>query len=171
MMLLLRPDISADLLDIRLTHRKRTVSSLPEEIPIGGSLFLHPFRGVLLRLFHQIGDRDGTGEIAQDVNMILDAIDEDRLAANVLEHARHIGVESGADSGVFQKRYAILRAENEMQDNAGERLWHDGGKLLRPDGAWQILCSQTHGGARSSLALGWLVTGRWPGPLHATPLA
>ena len=45
MMLLLRRDIRADLLDVGLTYRKRTISTLPEEVAASSSLFLHPFDG------------------------------------------------------------------------------------------------------------------------------
>ena len=96
------------------------------------------------------------------MDVILDAVDEDRLAPDVLQNARHVGVQPGAEFGVFEKWNAVLRAEDDMQDDAGQGLRHDGGKLLRPVGALPILCFQTQGGARSSLALGWLAAGRWP---------
>lgn len=36
-------------------------------------------------------------------------------------------------------------------------------RLSRPFGGWKFQFIQTQGGARSSLALGWLVKGRWLG--------
>ena len=91
--------------------------------------------------------------------MIFHAIDEDGLAPDVLQDACHVGVQAGAEFRVFEKRNTVLRAEDDMQDDAGEGLRHNGARSLRPDGALPIPYFQTQGGARSSLALGWLVDG------------
>ena len=52
--------------------------------------------------------------------MIFDAVDEDGFAANVLQHASHVGVQSDAEFGVFQKGNAVLRAKGDMQYDAGK---------------------------------------------------
>ncbi len=53
------------------------------------------------------------------MNVIFGAIDDDRLAPNLLQNARHISVQPGANFGVFEKWNAVLRAEDNMQDDAG----------------------------------------------------
>ena len=69
--------------------------------------------------------------------------DEDGLAPNGLQGTRHVGVQAGADFRVFEKRNAVICAEDDMQDDAGERLWQNGAKLLRPVGALAIPHFQT----------------------------
>jgi len=88
MMLLLRRDICTDLFNVRLAERKCAVSALPEEIGECCPLLLYPLRGTLLRLLHQPGDGDGEGKVAEDVNMIFNAADEDGLAADGLQNTR-----------------------------------------------------------------------------------
>ena len=83
--------------------------------------------------------------------MIFHAIDEDGLAADLLQDARHVGVQAGAEFRVVKKRNAVLRAEDDMQDDAGEGLRHNGAGFLRPDGALPISYFHTQGGARFSL--------------------
>ncbi len=114
MMLFLRRDIIANLFDIRLANGERAVSALPVKVPVTWSLFLHPFRRTLLRFFHKPRDGDSAGQIAQDVNVILDAVDEDGFASDVLHHARHVSVQAGAEFRVFEKWNAVLRAEDDM---------------------------------------------------------
>ena len=126
---------------------------------ISWPLLLHPFRWTALCRFNQARDGDGAGKVAEDVNVIFHAIDEDGLAPDGLEGTRHVGVQAGAEFRVFEKGNAVLRAEDDMQDDAGEGLRHNGAGLLRPVGALPIPYFQTQGGARSSLALGWLVDG------------
>ena len=120
MMFLLRRNIGADLLDIRLTHRKRTITTLPVKVPVSRPLFLHPFRRTLLGLFHQPGDGDGAGKIAKNVNVIFDAIDQDGLAPDALQDTRHISVQPCTKVRVVEKGGTVLRAEDHMEDDAGE---------------------------------------------------
>ena len=56
--------------------------------------------------------------------MIFDAADEDGFAADVLQDASHIGMEARTELGVFEKGRAVLCAENDVQDDEGERLRH-----------------------------------------------
>jgi len=102
---------------------------LPIEVPISSSLFLHPFPSIALCRLDQARDGDGAGKVAEDVDVIFHAIDEDGLAPDVLQDARHVGVQPGAKFRVFEKRNAVLRAEDDMQDDAGEGLWHNGAGL------------------------------------------
>ena len=71
--------------------------------------------------------------------MILNAADEDGLAPDGLQNARHVGVQPGAEFRVFEKRDTVLRAEYNVDDDAGEGLRHGGG-LLRPVGALHFFC-------------------------------
>jgi hypothetical protein len=69
-------------------------------------------------------------------------------------------VKTQADFGIAQQRRAVLRAEHDVEDDAGEGLRH-GGILSRPVGALRLFSRRTQGGARASLALGWLVATLW----------
>ena len=96
--------------------------------------------------FHQLGDGDGAGEVAQDVDVILDAVDEDRFATDVLQDAGHVGVEACAEVCVFEKWHAVLRAEYNVDDDAGEGL-RPGGDCCAPLG----LCTFFLGDPRAAL--------------------
>ena len=56
------------------------------------------------------------------MNMVLHAVEENRFAAHVLQHARHVGVHPRANLGLAEKGNAVLRAEHDMQDDAGMGL-------------------------------------------------
>ncbi len=163
MMLFLGRDIRSNLLDIGSADGERAIATLPEEVAISRPLFLHPFRGRLLRLLNQARNGDGAGKITKNMNVILGAIDQDRIAPNLLQDARHIRVQPSAKFDVFEKRNAILCAEDDMQDDAGQGLRH-GAWIVTPRGAFAHSLFHTQGGARASLALGWLAAGRWPEP-------
>ena len=142
MMLFLRRDIRADLLDIRLAYGERAVSTLPVEVAERRPLFLHPLRGTLLCLLHKPGDGDGAGKVAEDVDVIFHAADEDGLAPDVLQDARHVGMQPRTQFRVFEKGHAVLRAEDDMQDNAGKRLRHNGGNCYAPSGLCPFFVSR-----------------------------
>ena len=110
-------------------------------------LLLHPFRRTALCRLDQASNGDGAGKVPEDVNVIFHAIDEDGLTADILKRARHVGVQAGAEFRVFEKGNAVLRAEYDMQDDAGEGLRHKEAGLLRPVGALTIPYFQTQGTA------------------------
>ena len=62
--------------------------------------------------------------------MVLDGVDEDGRAIKVLQHSCHVGVERVANA-VRDESFAVLGAENEMDGQSGERLWHSLGRPFR----------------------------------------
>jgi hypothetical protein len=59
--------------------------------------------------------------------MILHAVDQNGLAADILKDARHVAMQAHAEVRIVEKRSPVFGTENEMQDYAGEGLWHDRG--------------------------------------------
>jgi len=55
--------------------------------------------------------------------MILHRIDEDRCATEVLQNGRHVTVQ-GIAHAIMKHRRTALGAEDEMNVQPGERLWH-----------------------------------------------
>jgi hypothetical protein len=58
------------------------------------------------------------------MNVVFNAVDEDWVAADALEHASHVSVHSRTLVSIVEKWDSALRAEDDMEDNASERLWH-----------------------------------------------
>lgn len=52
--------------------------------------------------------------------MIFDTTNNDRLAPNVLQNARHVSMQSSAKFDISEKRNTVLRAEDNMQNETGE---------------------------------------------------
>jgi len=112
--------------------------------------------------FHQLGDGDGAGKIAQDMDVILDAVDEDRFAADVLQDAGHVSVEPCAEIVILEKWHAVLRAENDMDDNAGEGLRHDPGDCHAPLGRCILFVCDPRAAHVPRLPWAGLLMGLWP---------
>lgn len=116
------------------------------------------------------------------MHMILHTVEQNRLAADALQNTRHVGMKPVPEFDIAKERRSVLRAEDHMKDDAGEGLRHgatvsvadqcasssvcprrsDGaarGALCRPVRAGRVAAYRTQGGARASLALGWLVDG------------
>lgn len=58
--------------------------------------------------------------------MVLHTIDENRLAAEILQYTRHVGVRPRAHLPIAEKGHAVLRAEHDVEHHAGKGLWHGG---------------------------------------------
>ena len=97
MVLFLGFNIRAGFLDLRLTDRKHSIAALPAEASVLRALFLHPPRWRCLHGFDETGDGDRTGKIAENVNMVLNAIDQDRFTINLLKDPGHIGMKAGRE--------------------------------------------------------------------------
>jgi len=67
--------------------------------------------------------------------VILDGIDEDGDAAEVLQDGCHVGVQGIAD-GIGDERFAIFGAEDEVNMEAGEGLGHGLGRPFQGLGNW-----------------------------------
>ena len=127
-MLLLAGDVFTHGGDIRLGNGECPISGLPRKPCKFGALRLDPFRRNLFDLFHGVADRDGAAQFKEDVDMVRDRVDEDGRAAQVLQDGRHVTVQ-GSAHGVVQGGFAVLGAEDEVDVQPREGLWHG---LARP---------------------------------------
>src|SRR5205823_1523496 len=84
------------------------------------------FGGVFLEQFHDLHGRVFLGEIAQDVDVIFDATDGDGMAFEVLQDARHVCPDPGADIW-FQKWAALFGGEDYVGAENMQRLRHSAG--------------------------------------------
>ena len=69
------------------------------------------------------------------MDVILNAIDEDRLTINLMQDARHVGMKARAKFALFEEGCSVLRAEGYMEYDTGEGLRHGLSRLSRPLGA------------------------------------
>ncbi len=60
------------------------------------------------------------------MDVIFDPTEENRLAPDGLQDTRHISEQPSAKIRVFEKRHTVLRAEDNMEDDASKRLRHGG---------------------------------------------
>ena len=65
------------------------------------------------------------------MHMVCHAADSERLAIGIAGDRGEIRVELGPDGG-FDQRLAILGAENDVENDEAQRLWHDDGAGLWP---------------------------------------
>ena len=56
--------------------------------------------------------------------MVGNPVDQNCLAADFLQNARHVGEQTLSQRCVAQKRSAASCAEDDMQDDTGQRLWY-----------------------------------------------
>ena len=87
-----------------------------------------------------------------------------RCVTEAGEHQRCANKPAQGKASLRATPWVKRPAKSSSHNGAGQKLPHElqPTKLFRPVGALPILYFQTQGGARSSLALGWLVAGRWP---------
>ena len=134
-MLLLAGDVCPHGGDIGLRNGECPISRLPGKAGKFGALCLDPFGRNLLDLFHGVADRDGAAQFKEDVDVIGDRVDEDGRAAEILQDGRHVTVQ-GVAHGVMQDGFAVFGAEDEVDVQPRERLWHG---LKRPFRASTLL--------------------------------
>ena len=123
MVFLLPGDIVAYGGNVRLRNGECAIASLPGERRKLRALSLNPFGRRLLDFFHSFADRDGSTELEENVNMILDRIDEDGRTAQVLENSGHVSVQRIANA-VPEDAFAVLGAEDKVNVQPCEGLWH-----------------------------------------------
>ena len=88
-------DVSGDLAGLSDADRECTVAVLPSEV--FEALGLEPFAGAGFDLFDDLGDGQGSGEIEEEADVVLDAANLDGVAADVAEDAAGVGKEFGSD--------------------------------------------------------------------------
>lgn len=81
MMLLLIGDIGFELTSLGTAHRKGTIPALPGEILQVRELLVDPTGAIGLNVADGIGDRFILPELREQVDVIVDAADDDRVSA------------------------------------------------------------------------------------------
>ncbi len=124
-MFLLRGNVFEYGLELTRTHRKRTISALPEKAVIASIKGFDPFRGYFLYLLDELRLGNCSRQRCDNVNVISNT-------ANVHEFGAKITADRGKISMHPQPyvwtepRLTILRAKNDMNDDSVERLRHGG---------------------------------------------
>ncbi len=119
MVLLLVGDVFPHLPNVGLGNGEGTVTGLPCEFSRPAFLFLNPFGRRFFNIFHGLTDRNGSGEIEEKMYVVIDRVDDDRMAAEIPEDGRHVGMQGVADR-VGDKGFAVLCAENQMNMETSE---------------------------------------------------
>lgn len=94
--------------------------------------------------------------------MILDSVDQNWLAINVLQHSGHVSVQTILKFASLKKRGAIFGAENNVHNESGERLGHGWLEYSALLGLFGISVKIPRAALVPRSALGWLVCGLWP---------
>src|ERR1041385_1751212 len=90
----------------------------------GGVARLDPNGRAFLYLFGDVSDRDGSRQGEENVNVVLDGIRDQGWAFQVIQDADDVGVEFIAGCWVAQEELAVFGAEDEVDEDLGERLRH-----------------------------------------------
>lgn len=85
-------------------------------------MFAEPKRGGAFEFLHQVRLSDRPGELDKEVDVIFNAIDEDRMAAESRRDARQIGMRIHGQRARRQQWVPVFRRENQMHENSGEGL-------------------------------------------------
>src|SRR5215217_6559806 len=113
-MFLLTLDIPPKVVVFRRTNREGGIARLPGEWFVFWVL-MNPFRRVRFDNPNRLWDRHGRSQVRKDVNVIIDAADNNRLAIGFMNDAADVGMESEAK--VFVDDWlAVLCAEDNVVD-------------------------------------------------------
>src|SRR6266496_2072796 len=123
MMLLLRSHVLQHRVELAWTHRKGSISTLPEETAIASPKGFDPFGGWLLYPFDHLGLGKRSRQCRDDVNVIGDTAHAQGFAAQIATNRCQISVHAKSYRGI-EPRFAILRAKDDMNDDLTERLRH-----------------------------------------------
>ena len=124
MMLLLAGDVIPHGLSLGFTDGKCPISRLPSKCGKLLALGLDPLRGRFLDLLNGRADGDGTGQMEEDMNVIIDRIDDVGRADEILKNGCHVGMQDGAHR-IGDETFTMLGAEDKMNVEASEGLRHD----------------------------------------------
>lgn len=145
-------DVGADGSHVGFRNGKCSVSRLPRKSGEFLALGFDPLGRGFFDLLDDLADGNGSGQVEEQVGVVLHRIDKHGGTAEILQDAGHVAVERIAH-GIGDEGFTILRAENEVDVEAGEGLRH---RLGRPFRAWVFV--------------GDLFPGRCPGLECAAPL-
>ena len=123
-MLPLISHIRPNLFDAGLAHRKSPVAVLPMKVLQRRSIVAdQPLRPTCFDLPYDVAKRHRSGEQEKQMDMIRLRIDLHRRASEITQHATEISMEIWTKV-VRHHAFAVLRAEDEVHVNLGERLRH-----------------------------------------------
>ena len=112
-----------EIIELAVTDRKSSVTSLPKEVLVIGPLGFDPSRRCLFDFLQQLRLADGSCQPGGNVNMIGCAANALGLAPAIAADGCQIGVHSRSN-GWIQPRAAVLGAEDDVEDDLAERLGH-----------------------------------------------
>ncbi len=123
MMRLLALDVLDQGLQIRRPNRERTISSLPRKLRQRGRLRFEPLGRGGLELFHQLRNRCCARQSNRQMNVVGNAPHAITFAFGIANDSGKISVERRTH-GSIELRHSVLRAEDYMDEQKRERLWH-----------------------------------------------
>lgn len=123
-MFLLIADVLLQTFQMRRTHRKSPVSSLPLECLKLWRQLLQPLRRIAFGFTNKVCHRDRPAELTKNVNVVFRAAHDDRWRILLATCSHKIRVQCLANVLVLQKRFPFASRENNVQVNLGERLSH-----------------------------------------------
>src|SRR6266404_1532829 len=97
MMLFLRADIRTRFVDSRNSDAKCAISLLPGKGPQRGEGFMNPFGGIALEKLHGLRDRHRRRQTQENVHMIGDSADRERLHSVLARDAAEVRPETFAN--------------------------------------------------------------------------
>ena len=102
--------------NVKTSHAEKNVISVEDDDDIETTRPQAPDPGRRRRfhIFDQIGNRHRPRQLAEAMQMIFDAIDDQRRALDLVECPDQIAIEFFANGRRFQKRLAIFRGEHHM---------------------------------------------------------
>jgi hypothetical protein len=124
MVLFLPGNIVSNLRDLGKSDGKNTISALPREVGQGRARRLNPNRRASLNFFDQFGGLLNTREGGEDMDMVLDASNNDGLRPVFGEDTTDITEEFLSEFNVAQKRPPFLGREDGVNQYLRERLCH-----------------------------------------------
>jgi len=110
-------------LQIRRPNRERAISSLPCELRQRGRLRLDPLGRGRFEVFHQLRNRRCARQSNRQMNVVGNASHAIAFTFGVANDSSKISIERRTYRSVELRR-SILRAEDHMNEQKRERLWH-----------------------------------------------
>ena len=97
-------------------HRKRAVSSLPEEAAVPRSKRFDPLRGCFLNLLDELSLGESSRQCRDNVNVIRNTADMHEVGAKIPADCRQISMHPGSHV-LVKPWFAILGAKDDVEDD------------------------------------------------------
>ena len=153
MVIALTSDVALQVRQLRLADGEGAVAVLPSEVDVGGALLLYPVRGILLDLLNEFAHRNCPRQSASNVNMFVSGANAVGRTVKRSGDGRDVFEKFTFDRFV-DKGLAVLGAEDDMEEDVGERLRHVAesreGKLIRQ---WPPLAILPYTGRRNTISI------------------